>query len=98
MLIELASVSDANPEQLAGNDIGEALPGCSFGSDSEQAAATTVGCGAAKPMGTGMRGVRDWTTIWLAVADAAKSVSTAMIRAIGDKRCMAILPLRFGTT
>src|SRR6266542_274863 len=77
MKIELASVDEAKPEQLAGSVIGEALPVCSFGSDSEQAAVTTIGCGRAMPAGAAARGARAGRTIWSAAADAvAKSSAT----------------------
>src|SRR5438034_4327617 len=81
MEIELASVDEAKPEQLAGSVIGEALPVCSFGSTSEQAAVMTIGCGAAMPSGAAARGARAGRTIWSAAAEAvAKSTDTASAR------------------
>src|SRR6266550_3540298 len=92
MEIELASVDEAKPEQLAGSVIGEALPIWSFGSTSEQAAAMTIGCDAATPSGAAARGARAGRTIWSAAADAAaKSTDTASAkrkeRAIASSPC-----------
>src|SRR2546423_13212215 len=75
MEIELASVEEAKPEQLAGSVIGEALPGRSFGSDSEQAAVTTIGCERGMPAGAAARGARAGGTVWSAAAGArAKNI------------------------
>src|SRR5213078_4528845 len=80
MEIELASVEEAEPEQLAGSVIGEALPGCSFGSDSEQAAVTTIGCGRARPAGATARGAGAGRTSWPAADPAMSNARTGAIR------------------
>src|SRR5438876_8146999 len=90
MEIELTSVDEAEPEQLAGSVIGEALPGCSFGSDSEQAAVTTIGCGRARPAGAAARGAGAGRTSWPA---ADPVMSTARTGAIRDRHRIVSPPL-----
>src|SRR5438477_8328074 len=92
MEIELASVDEAKPEQLAGSVIGEALPGCSFGSDSEQAAVTTIGCERARPAGAAARGARAGRTIWSAAADAVAKNNAIVSAKRTERSILPILP------